>query len=313
MNRYLIVDGNSIAHAANAGTPLNVGQTEVQAIYGVMRTMRSKVAIYAGHKPIVLWDGASWRKNQFADYKANRDKKDSIHEKRQALLKDSLKRQTPAIRKGLTLLGIDQIIASNMEADDLAGILVDRFSSRGDKSILLTADGDWIQLVDDNTIWIDPIHDRKVTAATFLEKTGVKSPRHFVELKALIGDVSDNVPGVGGIGEKGAKEFLATYDSVANFKNAYLDGTLDQKKLPKKFRDLCDDENKLVAFGLNIDLMDLKSKRRPKPEGMTVTAGATDIQRFREFCDRLMFRSITQDLENWLGVFPSYKHAMEAA
>ena len=124
-NRYLLIDGNSIGHAANNGTPLHVGTQQVQAIFGFVRSMRALMGVYGALTPLVLWDGASWRKMQFPDYKANRDKEATkSYEIKAQAAKESFKKQVPAIRKALTLLGIDQIMAANMEADDLAGILV---------------------------------------------------------------------------------------------------------------------------------------------------------------------------------------------
>ena len=93
----------------------------------------------------------------------------------------------------------------------------------------------------------------------------------------------------------------------------YLAGELDGRKLPKKFRDLCDDESKLVTFGLNIDLMDLRTKKRPAPINLKLTPGAASVQKFRDFCDLLMFRSITQEFDNWLSVFPAFQNEGLAA
>lgn len=315
MNRHLLIDGNSIAHAANAGTTLTVGQTQVQAVYGVMRTLRRLMAVYGNlYKPTVLWDGASWRKMMFPEYKANRDKDDTPAAAALKAQKEQLKKQARLIEIGIELLGINQVRAANMEADDLAGIMVERFEPRGDKIVLVSADRDWIQLISPNVSWFDPINDRKVTPAMLPEKYGVKDVAQFIELKALMGDMGDNIPGVGGIGEKGAKEFLQTYGSVANFTNScILDKTIDLAKLPKKYRALVEDENKAITFAANIKLMDLKTRHRPAPINLRVTKGDPDINKLRAFCDRLLFRSITQDLNNWSSVFPAYQEIMQEA
>lgn len=309
----MFIDGNSIAHAANAGTVLTVGQTQVQAVYGMVRSLRRLCAVYGErYHPVCLWDGASWRKLMYPEYKANRDKDDTAAALALKEQKEKLKSQTRMIEMAINLLGIDQVRAANMEADDLAGILVDRHVARGDKIVLVTADRDWIQLIGPTVTWFDPINDRKMMPSDLEEKYGVKTTKQFVELKALMGDMGDNISGVGGIGEKGAKEFLQTYESFINFSNkVLLEKTIDPKTLPKKYRDLIEDENKAIKFNLNIDLMDLRTKKRPAPINLTLTKGAASEDAFRAFCDKLMFRSITQDLDNWLSVFPAYAHIKE--
>ena len=315
MAGYLFIDGNSIAHAANAGTVLTVGQTQVQAVFGIMRSLRKLMAVYGNlYKPVVLWDGASWRKLLYPEYKANRDKDDTASAAALKEQREKLKAQTRMIEIGIKLLGIDQVRAMNMEADDLAGILVDRHVARGDKIVLVTADRDWIQLVGPTVTWFDPINDRKIMPKDLMEKYGVKDTKQFVELKALMGDMGDNIPGVGGVGEKGAKEFLQTYESFANFSNkVILEKTIDLKTLPKKYRDLVEDETKAIKFSLNLDLMDLRTKKRPAPINLTVTKGEANLEAFRGFCDKLMFRSISQELDTWLSVFPAYQYLQEKA
>jgi 5'-3' exonuclease len=263
------------------------------------------MALYATHKPIVLWDGASWRTKMFAEYKLNREKADTIHEKRMLAAKDEFARQRDAIKKGYNLLGIDQVQAFNMEADDLAAIMTDLYVKRGDKVVLLTGDRDWIQLVQPGVIWVDPINDRKVTMSNFEEMTGVADPSQFVEAKCLMGDQGDNIPGVGKVGEKGAKEFLATFGSFANFSNMALDGSLDVKKLPKKYRDLAEDEGKRIIFSRNMALMDLRTKDRPAPINLRVTAGEPDADKFKVYCTTLLFKSIIND-PYWISVFPAF-------
>lgn len=312
--RYLLIDGNSIGHAANNGTRLTVGTQEVQAIYGFARSMRALMGVYAaGGTPLILWDGASWRKLMYPDYKANRDKADTATEKKMLAAKNSFKKQSRAIEIMAQLLGVTQLRAVNMEADDLAGILTDRYTAQGHKILLVSGDRDWIQLVGPSVGWFDPINDRKVTTSNFKEKTGVDTAVQFVELKALMGDAGDNVPGVGGIGEKGAVEFLETYGSVANFSNMVLDGSLDPKTLHKKFRTLAESEDKRLLFARNIALMDLRTNKRPAPINLTVTKGAANKEGFAEFCRKLLFRSILKDLDSWLEVFPGFQQQQDLA
>lgn len=306
MTNYLIIDGNSLGHFSQNGAKLSLGDMPVQAIYNFLRNFLNAMALYGTYQPIVLWDGASWRKMLAANYKANREKKDTIHERRQQASKDEYKRQVPIIKKALQLLGVSQVFSINMEADDLGAILADRFSPKG-KVILYTGDKDWIQLVGPNVVWRDFINKRTINMANFEEMTGVKDTAQFIEVKALSGDTGDGVPGVGGIGEKGAKDFLAEFGSFNDFLNQVTLHKLDISKRPKKIRALVEDEGKAITFEHNLKMMDLRTTARPAPINLTVDKGAPSKDLFRVFCDRMLFNSITQELDEWIRVFPRFR------
>jgi 5'-3' exonuclease len=223
-------------------------------------------------------------------------------------MKDAYKVQVPYIKKALRFLGIPQVWALNMEADDLGAILTDRYTKTNSKIILVTGDKDWLQLVGPGVVWKDPINDRLITTKTFEEFTGVSTVRQFVEVKALAGDMGDNVAGVGGIGQKGAVDFIKEYGSFASFSNmAILEKSIDLKKLPKKYRDLIENEDKAITFSRNIDLMDLRTTVRPAPVNLQVDKGAPDKEKLRQFCELLLFKSILKDFDEWCSVFPAFR------
>lgn len=310
MSNYLLIDGNSIGNAANNTKPLQIGDLQVQAIFIFLKMIRKQISTYQNYEPIVLWDGASWRYQMFPDYKSDREKLNTKHEKEAADRKVHYKRQVPHIRKALQLLGVKQIHALNMEADDFGAMMVDLAKRKSGRAILLTGDKDWIQLVEHGVIWKDPIKDRTVTIQNFEEFTGVKTPQQFIELKALMGDGGDSIPGVGGIGDKGAIEFLNTYGSFNNFLNMVtLEKTVDIKTLPKKFRDLIEDESKAMTFDRNLKLMDLRHPQRPKPLNTSIDKGEPDLAKFKRFCELLMFKSILDTLPTWASVFPPFREA----
>lgn len=315
---YLLIDGNSLGHYVNNSKKLSIGSLQVQAIYGFLRSLHTYLATYPQLQPVVLWDGASWRKAKLATYKDNRDREITKAEIALAEQKRIYKAQAPYIEGSLRLLGVPQVRAFNMEADDLAAIVADRYVAQGHKVLLLSGDKDWIQLVNGSITWRDIFKKEKrdlmITPSNLESNFGVKTTKQFIEMKALAGDAGDDIPGVGGIGEKGAVEFLQKYGSVADFLNmALLEKTIDIKKLPKKFRALIEDESKSIAFTRNLELVDLRTSARPTPINFKVDKGAPNLETFRAFCDTLLFRSITADLEHWVSVFPAFKEQSLAA
>jgi 5'-3' exonuclease len=312
MTKYLIIDGNSIGHAANNGPTLVLGDFQVQAIFNFIRKLRSNVGVYGQYTPIVLWDGVSWRKQISGDYKLNRESNETKAEKLVMARKNAYLKQLPMIHKALGFLGIPQVSALNMEADDLAAILTDRYVAQGHSVILLTGDQDWLQLVGPKVVWRDPINNVTVNVSNFQEKTGVPTSKMFTEVKALSGDKGDGVVGVGGIGKKGAVDFINQYGSFDNFLNMVcLEKTVDITKLHKKFRDLVEDEAKAIMFSHNLSLVDLRTSVRPDMVGLRMNKGTPDIEKMRRFCELLLFQSITKDFDNWISTFPHFRNHME--
>jgi len=311
--KYLVIDGNSLGHFANNGGRLMIGDQPVHAIYNFLRTLRQKISIHGQYTPLVLWDGMSWRNQVFSDYKAIRDKADTPNERKLLAKKEEYKKQSPYIKKALRFLGIAQVSAINMEADDLAAIISDRYVAQGHQVALLTGDKDWIQLVGPNVVWRDFINDRVVTKTSFEEFTGVKTPKQFVEVKALCGDAGDSIPGVGRVGEKGAIDFINTYGSFSEFLNltSLHMPAAEFKKLPKKYRDLVVDESKAIIFERNIGLVDLRTTERPDPINFKIDQGDPSMDKFEQFCEILLFKSITQELSDWMRVFPAFHYLNE--
>ncbi len=315
MKNYLLIDGPNVANAQDHMTPMRCGDQPTQAIYGFFRSMRPMMDVFRAFEPVVLWDKSSWRHHVFAEYKQNRNKVAvSPHEIKSQKLKAELKLQIPFIQEGLTMLGVTQLSALNYEADDLAGLLVERYAPKGSRIMMLSADEDWIQLVRPKVAWRDPIKDRNkfVTMGNIMEKQGVPSPRAHLEVKCLNGDVGDNIPGVGGIGNKGAIEFINKYGSVAAFLNQCADKTIDIDKLPKKFRDLATSDEKQDAFRRNMRLMDLSTSERPAPVNLTLTKGQLDVPAFGTFCEQFLFNSITTKLDDWCAPFGPQEEAIAA-
>jgi DNA polymerase-1 len=319
----LLIDGSNIAHASNSATPLTVGDMPTQAIYGVLRTLRPMISAFTMLTPIVLWDGRSWRKDMFKEYKESRDKVAvTKNEQEIAARRAELKVQLPYVKLALKTLGIRQMHALNYEADDLAGMIVAQSADR--RVMMITGDKDWVQLVRKNVAWLDPQRNEKLTEATIPQRLGwnpakkklmigdgsrvegwigVPSARAWLEMKALMGDVSDDIPGVGGIGEKGAIELLTQFPSVASFMNQCIDHSIDTSKLPKKFLQLAEDMEKQDNFQRNMILMDLNTKMRPAPINLATTYQAKNFDGFKAVCEKFYFKSILDSFERWCEPF----------
>lgn len=224
----ILVDANSIGYAAHHAIKLYSGSMQTQAVFSFIKTMRELRQSYPDAGILVLWDGrAQWRFDCLPEYKSTRQV-----DPKAKLESDAYKMQIPLIKRALTSLGIKQMTSAIHEADDLAGILVERLASIPNSRILLiTGDRDWLQLVKPNVSWRDLRDDsRFIHWNNFYEKTGYKTPYAFLEGKALQGDTSDCISGCGGIGEMTAIKVLTEYGSVKEFWNMCDSGHVPESK-----------------------------------------------------------------------------------
>lgn len=303
---FIIIDGNNIGFQSTAGSRkkgaklLKVGEQETGGAFYFLRSVQAVCQRLPILMPIVCWDGVSWRKKELAAYKGSRE--DEPTNKSQELLADhraAFKSQRPLMEQGLELLGVPQMHAINLEADDLGGMLVRRYHNK--TLLLMTGDKDWAQLVGPKVTWFDPLNNRRVRPSTIKDELGVENAQQWLEVKALSGDTSDEISGVGGIGEKGAIELVTTYGSVGEFLNRSIDGSLP--KLPKKFADFADSAEKQAIYRRNIRLMDLRTPNiAPPPVNLTVNKGRFDKAGFEDFAKRWLFQSILNDNE-WCKPF----------
>jgi 5'-3' exonuclease len=295
-----LIDGNSIGFAAHqSGAKLKAGDQETQAVFTSLRVIRSIVQRHQTSQFVVLWDGRSWRKDFYPEYKAQRGATAANRK-----MRSGYKSQTPFIRRALEALGIPQAISFNMEADDLAAILSSKAAAKGQQVRLITRDRDWQQLVQEGVKWEDHQTNKRVTTKNFEEETGYATREIFCEAKALQGDASDNISGVGGIGEGRAKILFEHWDSVHSFLADNNPSLSAGVKLPKPLLDFHGDEEKHATFARNIKLMDLITIRNlPKPESVQITPGAFDIEAFSQVCKELGFHSYLADLDNFTQPF----------
>lgn len=222
MPTLYIIDANAYVHRAyHALPPLTTSKGEmVNAVYGFIRMM---LKIIRTEKPEYLavcfdYPAKTFRHKAYAEYKATRKKLD-----------DELKNQMPIVREVARVLNLPMLEKEGFEADDIIATLARSAKKDGAEVVVVSADKDALQLVEDGiTVFNEPknlIMDREAVR----EKYGLY-PDKLVDMFALMGDASDNVPGVKGIGEKTAVKLIQKYGSVETLiKEApSLDGKLKE-------------------------------------------------------------------------------------
>lgn len=290
---FLLIDANAIGYASQLGmNRLSTGDQATHAIWGSLNTVRKLMVTYKGAVPVALWDGnATWRKEANENYKANRS-----DDPKKIKVKDEYHTQTPYLRRLYLYMGIDQMLSVTCEADDLAGAYSRLLEKAGHTVTLVTGDQDWLQLVTPKVDWYDPIRDRRVDIVTFEDFTGYPNTEQFLDAKCLMGDTSDNIKGVGGIGKVGAKKLLDKFGSVSGM---FADKTEDFTKLPKAWRELILNPDRYHA---NYKLMALDGKH-PSIKDREIIPGKPDWDEFIELCRELAFLSIIKAPEKWRKAF----------
>jgi DNA polymerase-1 len=334
MAATILVDGNAIGNHYHHATKLTVGTFETQAIFGFTRLMRDLANAYAVHDLIVLWDGEAQRRLELLPgYKASRKAAEAVDPEK-AKNRSAYRAQVPIIQKSMQALGVRQMKCHTLEADDLGGYLSQKLSAAGQNVLLVTGDSDWWQLINERVTWLDPRESgRRVNISNFLEQTGFHTPKEYLQAKALMGDRTDDIPPAGGIGEKGAQEFMARFKSVPAFwaqcdagtfapttkalqwlwkgtsphtKEAWAAmATPEQKADAKSFKKYMetwpgDTRNNWIR---NMKLMSLLNVPKPDVKDMHIDGGTYDADKFKAICERLVFASILKDFDNFVTPF----------
>jgi 5'-3' exonuclease len=306
---HTYIDGNSVGHAAQhgfggKGKKLVAGAQETTAIFGILQSMHKLMKHRMGTLPTILWDGRSWRFERFPDYKGNRTATAQLVADR-----ERYRSQRKLMFEGLHYLGMRQLIAGNMEADDLAAILTRQVVAKGEVVTLITGDKDWLQNVQKGCVWKDHKQDRKCTYETFEEFTGYKTRKAFVHSKALQGDTGDNIKTNIGIGEKGALELLAAFPCVHTFLDTNLSDAAHQfaathgKALGKKYKDLHQSLELRDRFNWALELMDLNHPSIPAPTGIRATREPVNRPAFEQFCMRLGMSGLLRGMDDFIKPF----------
>ena len=229
-DKFLIVDGNSLAYRAYYAMPFLTSPegTNTGAVFGFFNMLLKAIEDNTPNYIAVAFDFSkhTFRTEIFKDYKGTRQE-----------TPPELREQFPIIKELLKKLKIAVFEMENIEADDIIGTLAK--SSKTTKNLILSGDRDLLQLIDTNTEVLLTKHGTTSTKSMMLESLKEEmhiTPSQVVDLKALMGDNSDNIPGVKGVGPKTAQDLIEAYGTLENvYKHIdELKGSLKEKLIKDK-------------------------------------------------------------------------------
>ncbi len=207
--RLFLIDGSSqmyrAYHAMRGGGLSGPGGRSTHAVYIFVTMLRKLIADQAPQFIAASFDlaGPTFRSEMATDYKANR-----------APMPSDLAEQIPWVHEACEAMGVPILTSERFEADDVIGTLATQAAAAGFEVAIVTGDKDFFQLVHDGLKVYNPRDDGTwYDAAGVREKFGV-GPEQVVDVLALMGDAIDNIKGVPGIGEKGARDLIASYGSL---------------------------------------------------------------------------------------------------
>ncbi len=321
----VLVDGHHMMHRVAFIPELQKLTTRrgvpTGSAFGFLRVLRATLNRFKADSCIVVWDTgrSAYRKKLFPAYKANRDEAD----KPAAL--DTIEDQIGILNGVLPYLNVKQLAIKGYEGDDLLWLAVEAI--REDEEVLepiviVTGDKDLLQLVDDGVSVYRPIANELITAKNFTLEIGVPN-NLFCLRKALVGDKSDNIDGIRGVGEKTAGKLMEAYltDDDGNWIQELHDEDLSD------FKDSCAAHKGKIAPRIaegwkivdrNLKLMDIKAfpftKKDKKKAKAVVHAGlsdfATDIELIKVL-GKWEFNDIMSRYVQWVGPFKRLRCAAQ--
>ena len=275
-DQLVLIDGSGyIFRAFHALPPMTRADgTPVNAVFGFTGMVMKLVDDLAPSHVAVVFDSArqTFRNDIYADYKANRTEPP-----------EELVPQFALVRTATEALSLPQLEAPGFEADDLIATYAGIAEAAGLETVIVSSDKDLMQLVRGGVTMLDPMKQRRIAAPEVEERFGV-SPDKVVDVQALAGDSTDNVPGVPGIGVKTAAELINIYGDLDT-----LLERADEIKQPKRR------ENLLNFAGQARISRDLVRLRDDAPTPLTLDGlkrGERDFDRLKDFLVEQEFRRL---------------------
>ena len=275
----VLVDGSSYLYRAFHAMPslTNSKGEPTGAVYGVVNMLRRLLADYDPEYVAVVFDakGKTFRDDLYDQYKANRPP-----------MPDELRGQIAPIHAIVRALGLPMLVVEGVEADDVIGTLASQGAEQGIDILISTGDKDMAQLVSDRVTLVNTMTDTMMDPQGVVEKFGVPAER-IVDYLALIGDTSDNVPGVPKVGPKTAAKWLAQYDS--------LDAIMEQAdtikgKIGENLR------NSLVQLPLSRQLVTIKCDVPLEQGPLELKRQQPDSEKLKTLYGELEFRTWLSEL-----------------
>lgn len=210
--RLIIIDGNSLMHRAFYALPnlTNSKGFHTSVIYGFVNMINKILEEYKPQYIGIAFDrkAPTFRHLEYADYKAGRLK-----------MAEEMAEQIPVLKEVLAAMNIKQSEIDGFEADDIIGTVAAKCDEGGIPALIVTGDKDALQLISDNVHTLmtkKGISEIEEYDIAKLKETYGLSPAQITDLKGLMGDASDNIPGVPGVGEKTALELIHQFGTVEN-------------------------------------------------------------------------------------------------
>lgn len=287
MKTLLLVDGSSYLYRAFHAMPdlRNSNNEPTGAIQGVLNMLRRLHKDYPSDYSACVFDakGKTFRDDIYAEYKANR-----------ASMPDDLRLQIEPLHEAIKALGWPLIVEDGVEADDVIGALAKQAEREGIRTIISTGDKDISQLVNEHVTVINTMRDAFRRVDEVLDTAGVEKkfgvpPSLMIDYLVLIGDTSDNVPGVEKVGPKTAVKWLTQYGSLDNIvANAdAITGVVGEnlcKALP-----WLPTARQLITIRCDVGIQEKLSDLAPQ---------AIDKPKLAELFDRFEFKSWRRELDN---------------
>jgi len=278
--KLLLVDGSSYLYRAfHALPPLSNSKGEpTGAVLGVLNMLNKLIKEESPERIAVVFDasGRTFRDDLFDQYKAHR-----------APMPDDLRSQVQPLLQAVEAMGLPLLRIPGVEADDVIGTLAVRGAEAGYEVLISTGDKDMAQLVGPRISLVNTMSN------TRLDRAGVKAkfdvfPEQMVGYLALIGDSSDNIPGISGVGPKTAAKWLAQYQTL----DALIAHAAD---LPGKVGDNLRNELPMLELSRKLATIDIAVQLQIAPEALV--GGVPDVPRLRELYSRLELRMLQKSLE----------------
>ena len=276
---FVLVDGSTYLFRAyhaglSAGFQLSSSRGEpTGAIHVVLNMLYSLLDEYEPELIAVVFDapGKTFRDDLYADYKANRPP-----------MPEDLRPQIEPLVQAVEAIGLPVLRVKGVEADDVIGTLATRATAAGLTTVISTSDKDMAQLVNENVTLVNTMSHTTMDPDGVIEKFGVK-PEQMIDYLALVGDSSDNIPGVPGVGPKTAAKWLAEYGDLETI-TSHAEEIAG--KVGENLRDaleLLPLYQELTTIVCNVDL-----SREP----IELVYGEPDAERLQQLYQRLEIKSL---------------------